>query len=243
MRHRRLAAVAGAGAIAFVVFAAATCGSTTTNVQSGNEQHGISTQGQGTVHATPDVAQVTLGVSVLDDSVAAARDRAAASLNAMIDSLKANGVADKDIQTQYLSVSPEYDYTNGRQLLKGFRVQNSVTATVRDIGRTSKAVDDAITAGGDDAQVQGIAFTIDKPESLQDQARQQAVADARARAETLAKASGVSLGDPIQISESGGPAPVPVAAGELKRAADASTPIQPGELDVTVNVSVTWEIK
>ena len=120
----------------------------------------------------------------------------------------------------------------------------TVTAKVRDINTTSKVVDDAITAGGNDVQVQNIAFTIDNPDDLKKQARQAAVADAKAKAQTLATESGVTLGSPISISETSAVAPIPfdARAGAAAGAAP-STPIEPGTQDVTVDVSVTWSIK
>ncbi len=247
MKGKRYGLLAIISVVAFALFVGATCAGDTT-VQNGgdNQQHGVSVAGEGKVQGKPDVAMLSLGVSVLANDVASARDRAANELDAMINSMKANGVADKDIQTQQLNISPEYDYTNGRQLLKGFRVSNTVSAKVRDINKTGKVVDDAVAAGGNDVQIQGISFTIDKPDDLQSQAREQAIADARSKAETLAKASGVSLGDAISITEGGGVQPLPASPALLDRAASgaaAETPIQPGELDVTVTVNVVWAIK
>ena len=248
MKRTRLAVITVLGAAAFLAFGAATCGDFSSNtVQSSpDQQHGISVSGEGKVQGRPDIAQLSLGVSVLRDTVAAARDQAAQSLTAMTNSLKANGVADKDIQTQQLNISPEYDYTNGRQLLKGFRVTNVLSAKVRNIDTTSKVVDDAVVAGGNDTQIQGISFTIDNPADLQKQAREKAVADAKDRAETLASAAGAQLGSVMAISEGGGVQPV-VYSGAMydaaKAAAAPATPIQPGELDVTINVTVTWGLK
>jgi uncharacterized protein YggE len=248
MKRTRLAISGVLGAAAFLAFGAATCGDfSSSTVQSGPDQaHGISVAGEGKVQGKPDIAQIQLGVSVLRDTVAAARDQAATSLTAMTNSLKANGIADKDIQTQQLNISPEYDYTNGKQLLKGFRVTNVLSAKLRDINTTSKVVDDAVVAGGDDTQIQGITFTIDNPAELQKQAREKAVADARSRAETLASAAGAELGDVMAISEGGGVQPVMYSGAMLdtmKTAAAPETPIQPGELDVTIDVSVTWGLK
>jgi len=248
MKRVRLAVIGTLGAAAFLAFGAATCGDfSSSTVQSSPDQaHGISVAGEGKVQGKPDIAQIQLGVSVLRDTVAAARDQAATSLTAMTNTLKANGVADKDIQTQHLNIAPEYDYTDGRQILKGFRVTNVLSAKIRDINTTSKVVDDAVTAGGNDTQIQGISFTIDNPEDLQKQARQKAVADARSRAETLASAAGAELGGVMSISEGGGVQPVMYDAAEFRgamAAAAPATPIQPGELDVTVNVSITWGIK
>ena len=163
---------------------AAACGNRTTRIETatGTETRGITVSGEGKATGKPDIAQLTLGVSKLANTVEQARNDAAASLDAMIKSLRDNGIAKDDIQTVQFNISPEYDYSNGRQLLKGFRVTNVVSAKLRDINKTSKVVDDAVKAGGDSTQVQGISFTIDKPEELQAQAREKAVADAKARA-------------------------------------------------------------
>ncbi len=248
MNTRRIALIALAGAALFVATTAATCGSTTTRVENTgmNQPTGITVTGEGKATGKPDVAMVTLGVSRLADTVDAARNGAATSLDAMIKSMTGNGVDKDDIKTLQFNISPEYDYNNGKQTLKGFRVTNTVTAKLRDINKTSKVVDDAITAGGNDVQVQNIAFTIDNPDDLKKQAREAAIADAKAKAQTLASATGVSVGDPISISESTASMP-PVLYDRAVRAAAPeaapSTPIEPGTQDVTVNVSVTWSIK
>ncbi len=226
---------------------AAACGDTTTQVErNGDGMTGITVTGEGKVTAAPDVALLTLGVSSLRPTVAEAREQAATALTAMIASMSANGVEEDDIQTQQLSIQPEYDYNNNETVLRGFRVSNTVTAKIRNIDDTTKVVDDAVTAGGDDTQIQSISFTIDDPKQLQEQAREQAVEDARAKAQTLAGASGVDLGEPITIVEGGGlQPPIPYQENFARGAADsaqAETPIQPGELDVIINVSVTWGI-
>ena len=249
MTPRRLAAIAVLGVASFLAFGAATCGglgSQTTVQNDANGVHGITVSGEGKVQAKPDVAQLALGVSVLRDTVAQARTDAASSMTAITNAVKADGVADKDIKTEQLNISPEYDYTNGKQVLKGFRVTNVLSAKIRDINTTSKVVDDAVTAGGDDTQIQGITFTIDNPADLQKQAREKAVADARSRAETLAAAAGTQLGSVMSISEGGGVQPVMYSGAAFdaaKSAAAPATPIQPGELDVTIDVSVTWGLK
>ena len=207
---------------------------------------GISVNGEGKVSGKPDIANLSLGVLAEAGTVQEARDQAAASLDAMIKSLKANGVEEKDIQTQQLSIQPQYDYNNGNQKLRGFQVTNIVSVKLRDINKTGKVVDDAVTAGGNNTTIQNLVFTIDNPTELQKQAREAAVADARARAETLAKAAGVSLGDARSISETSySPVPYYAGAGAELSARDAApdTPIQAGELDVIINVSVTWNIK
>lgn len=209
------------------------------------ETRGITVTGEGKATGQPDMAILTLGVSALAPSVADAREQAAAAMQKIIDSMKGNGVADKDIQSTQFSIQPEYDYTNGQQKLTGFRVTNIVVAKVRNIDNTSKVLDDAVAGGGDLTQVQGLDFTIDKPETLQDQAREQAMNDAKAKAQRLADLAGVTLGGPISIQESGVTPPGPLVSGaDLKLGAgEAATPIQPGELDVNITVQVVYAIE
>lgn len=247
IRSRRTIVFAAVSAALFVALTAATCGGTTTRIENtgSNQPTGITVSGEGKATGKPDIAQISLGVSVLADTVQSARDRAATSLDAIISAVKKDGVAADDIQTQQFNISPEYDYSNGKQTLKGFRVTNIVAVKLRDINKTSQVVDDAVTAGGDSTQVQGISFTIDKPDDLQRQAREAAIADAKAKAETLAKAAGISVGNPISVSEVLAGVPIPVSAGKGLESGTTtpSTPIEPGTLDVTVSVNVTWAIK
>lgn len=246
MKRNHILVLVTLSALVALSAVAATCGNSTTRVESGANSNGIIVSGEGKATAKPDLAQISLGVSKLADTVEQARSEAASSLDAMIQTLRANGVAKDDIQTQQFNIAPEYDYSNGRQLLKGFRVTNVLVAKIRDIDKTGKVVDDAVTAGGDNAQVQGISFTIDKPEDLQRQARERAVADAKSKAQTLAGATGVSVGDPIAISETNtqrGPEILNTGTFDSARAAAPSTPIETGTLDITVSVNVTWSIK
>lgn len=250
MNIKRMLVFAGIGAAMVMASVAATCGETTirTDPGTGNPINGITVSGSGKVTGAPDIAQIQLGVSTLAPTVQEARDQAAASLDAMIASVKTNGVAEKDIQTQQFNIQPEYDYRNNEQTLRGFRINNVVSVKLRDINKTSKVVDDAVQAGGNDTQIQGIFFTIENPDDLKAQAREKAVADAKQKAETLAKAAGVGVGDALQISESGYTPPVydgaaRYAADAAPSAAQPETPIQPGELDVSVDVSVTWNIQ
>ena len=251
MRKRKnIGRFIGLAAIAALAVLAVGCGDKTTRVEtsSGQLQRGISVNGSGKVSGKPDVAKLSLGVQAEADTVQSARDRAAISLDAIIKTLKTNGVAEKDIQTQQLNIQPQYDYNNGNQRLRGFQVTNTLSVTVRDINKTSQIVDDAVKAGGNETTIQNLAFTIDNPADLQNQAREKAVADARSKAATLAKSAGVSLGDAMTISENSYTpvfydARAGVAADKSAQSAAPQTPIQPGELDVTVDVAITWTIK
>lgn len=248
-RRARLLGIA-ALAMAPIAALAIACGDKNTSIENNgaDQMTGISVAGEGKVTAAPDVANIALGVSVLAPTVAEARQQAAASLDAMLATLKNNGVAEKDIQTSQLSINPEYDYRNNETILRGFRVQNSVNAKIRNIDSTGKVVDEAVEAGGNNAQIQGISFTIDDPSELQEQARKAAVEDAKRKADVLASAAGVSVGGPISISEGALVVPPIYYDGAGRAAADTAaplpeTPIQPGELDVSISVTVVWAIK
>lgn len=208
----------------------------------------IHVNGSGSVTAEPDIATLNLGVSVERESVAEAREVAASAMTALIDSLKANGIEEKDILTQNFSIYPQYDYSEGKRKLRGYRVNNTVQAKVRELDTLSDVIDDAAEAGGDDIVLNSIQFMIEDTSPLQAQARANAVKNAEAKALTIAEASGVTLGKPITITENSyyESPPIPYAVAETAFADDAErtpTPIVSGELTVTINVTVVYEIK
>jgi uncharacterized protein YggE len=243
-RHIALLSIAG---LLLLALLGAACGADKITVANQQAQSlGISVSGEGKVSGAPDVAVLTLGVSALAPSVKDARDQAATAMNGVVDSIKGNGVDAKDIQSTQFSIQPEYNYRDNNQELSGYRVTNIVTAKVRDIDNTSKVIDDAVAAGGDLTQIQGIDFTIDDPSKLQDEARAEAVKDAQTKAERLADLAGVKLGKPLSISESSASPPlganfgVGVAQGA---AVPAPSPIEPGQLEVTLDIQVLYAIE
>ena len=207
----------------------------------------IHVTGSGSVTGEPDIASLNVGVSVEKETVVEAREEAARAMTALIASLKENNVAEKDIKTENFSIYPQYDYTDDGRVLRGYRVNNTVRAKVRDLATLSDVIDDAAGAGGDSIVINSIQFMIDDTTPLQTQARSLAVKDAEAKAQTLAKASGVRLGEPVTITEStyfeGPPIPFATAEAAFDDAVRSSTPIAPGELAVTVNVAVVYEIE
>ena len=206
----------------------------------------IHVTGSGSVVGEPDIATLNLGVSAEKASVEEAREAAASAMTNVIESLKANNVAENDIQTENFSIYPQYDYTDNGRVLRGYRVNNTVNAKVRELESLSDIIDDAAAAGGDIVVVNSIQFMIEDSTALQTQARALAVENAEAKAQTLAAAGGVTLGKPVTITETtfGGSPPI-VFAESAALAADSarsSTPVEAGELTVTVNVNVVYEI-
>jgi uncharacterized protein YggE len=207
--------------------------------------HTISVSGTGKVIISPDIADLRLGVSVTKPTVKAAREAAAASMTKIIAALKKLGIADADLQTSGLSLQPVYDYTNNSNppKLTGYTLSNGVSVTVRDLDKIGDAIDDGLAAGA--TTLDGVTFRVDDPAKAQEQARKQAMTQAKAIADTLASSAGVSITGVASISESSGPTPSPIyydAARAAGIAADTATPINVGTNDVTVTVSVVYLI-
>jgi len=233
-----LAAVLAGGLVALA------CTETTVVPPDSESQSGISVNGSGSVFGEPDVAVLTLGVEAQAESVGEARNEAAETMDAVTGALREGGVAEEDIQTTYFSVQPRYNFVEGEQELIGFFVENIVTVKIRNIDDTGTLIDSAVDAGGDETRIDNLTFTIDDPTVLEDEARQLAMDDARARAETLAEAGGVDLGEPQSISESGGARPIAFDGAELAAAQDEApaTTIESGELEVVIDVQVQYAI-
>jgi len=210
-----------------------------------SQQTGIWVSGTGEVTATPDVAILTLGVEAQEMTVKAAQSEASSAMNAVVDALKSNGVADKDIQTQWYSISPvtKWDDKTNEQITTGYSVTNMVTTKIRDISKAGTIIDAVAGAGGNLTRINGISFTVDDPTAYNSQAREKAMQDAAAKAQQLATLAGVTLGKAIYISESGSYIPSPIRLSDSAAGASASTPISPGELDITLSVSVGYSIE
>lgn len=240
-KPERLAAIAG---VVVLGFALTGCTSKATVTNQPAETSGITVAGHGEVEVPPDIGFVTIGVQATATTVAAARDQAASSADSVIRSIKKGGVADKDIQTSGLSIQPNYDYTRSSPRLTGYTVSNTVTAKVRKVEDMSKVVDDAIAAGGDTIRLQSVRFGVEDEAKAKSEARKNAMDDAKARAEELAKLGGVSLGAPLTISEtqSSGGGPLRTDTGAVP-GGSVATPIETGTNTVTVDVTVRWSLK
>lgn len=216
---------------------------------------GIRVSGEGSVTAVPDVAVLSIGVEAEASTVEQAMDKAAQAMDKVVDALHHQGIADKDIKTRGFSIYPIWDRVGwlddwledeNRERVVGYRVSNTASVKVRDIGSTGDVIDAAASAGGDLIRISGVSFTIDDPSAFEEEARAAAVADARAKAQQLARLAGVQLGKPFYISESGGYYPTYWDAGMGYLESDeyrASTPISPGETEITVSIDMAFTIQ
>ncbi|RJO61522.1 MAG: DUF541 domain-containing protein [Dehalococcoidia bacterium] len=210
------------------------------------QNNGIWVTGVGKVTMTPDLAVVSLGVQAQASTVANAQQQAAKAMADVIAALKGNGVADKDIATQYYNITPVYSYDRdtGKQVLEGYSVSNTVTVKIRTVGNAGVVIDAVAAAGGDYTRINSIALTVDKPEVYNEQARENAMNDAANRAKQLAKLSGVKLGKATYINESLNSSSRTIYFDSGIKAAPSvpTTPISPGETEITLTVQVVYSI-
>jgi len=220
---------AGLLVLASVVAAVSLPGSATSAAA---ETGGITVQGTGSVAIAPDRAELSFGVESQGQTAKAALAANAAEMRRVIAAVKAAGGA--NVTTQSVSLSPRYDEQNQVQ---AFVATNTVSATVKEIAKAGSLIDAAVDAGAN--QVYGPSLSRSDQGASYRKALEAAVADARASAQALASASGLSLGRITAVVEGGGSAPQPYAVAQ--KAMDAgSTPIEPGTQQVTAVVSVTF---
>ncbi|MFY9952208.1 SIMPL domain-containing protein [Bradyrhizobium sp.] len=200
----------------------------------------ISVTGEATVSVPPDLAQVDAGVTSDAKTAREASDANSAAMGKVLLALKNAGIEQKDYQTSRLSLQPEYaPNRQGPSPVVGYRASNRVTIRVRDVTKVANVIDTLVGAGAND--IGGINFMVSQASKLLDDARTQAVADARRKAEIYAKAAGATLGAPLSISEEGA-APRPVFRAKMA-AEMAAAPVAQGEETLSVTVNVSWAIK
>jgi uncharacterized protein YggE len=238
---RAVAVTAAAALLVGIVLGPIIADNHTRGADSTAPEHVISVSGTGVVSVAPDTADISLGVSVARPTAKEARAAAAAAMEGVIASIKKNGVADKDIVTTNVSLSPVYDYTGSTRRLTGYEFGNTVKATVRDLDKVPAVIDEAVAAGA--TTVYGISFRLDDPTAQGTKARELAMADARAKADVLARTAGVQIKGVAAISEiTSSYTPVYYNAAAEADKAGASTPIQSGTTEIRIQVTVAYLI-
>ena len=226
---------------------------------------GIWVSGNGKASGSPDIAVLSLGVESVEDTAAEARTNAATAMNEVTDVLTDAGIAESDIQTRHFNINPRYQsveiercdsddgssegeeegttekscYKVWESRLIGYSVSHQASVKIRNLANAGDIIDKAAEAAGNLVRINGISFSIEDPQALQDEARANAVEDMKRRAEMLAELSGVELGRLVYLTEGASyvpPQPVYARAEAAFAASDASTSISPGELDVSVRV-------
>ncbi|MFT3976943.1 MAG: SIMPL domain-containing protein [Sphingomonas bacterium] len=196
----------------------------------------------GRVTRTPDIATIRAGVVTQAPTAAAALSDNAARMARVIQSLKAAGIAERDIATSDVGLSPQYRHQqNEAPVITGYQANNTVSVKFRDIAKSGAALDALVKAGAN--QIDGPSMSIDKPEEALDEARAEAVRIARARAELYARSAGLRVVRILSIDENGdsGGSPRPIMFARMAAPAPvADTQVMPGEIDLSVSVAVRF---
>jgi uncharacterized protein YggE len=199
----------------------------------------VTVTGEGSIAVAPDAAVLRIGVSTQAKTAADASDANAHRMAAVLGAIKDSGVAERDVQTAWLSLQPQYDSSKpGAPHLIGFQVTNQVTVKVRDIKALPIMLDRAITAGAN--EMSGIEFIVSGQSKLLDQVRDQAIADAHRKADLYVKAAGGHLGHVVTITEEGAPPPMRPVVTAMRSGA---VPVAPGEQTLKASVTVSYALE
>lgn len=200
--------------------------------------------GEGKVFVKPDIATTTVGVAVNGPTVKEVQQDLNTKINQVSAAVKKVGVAEKDIQTTNYSIYPTYDYQNGSQRVTGYSASSQLTIKARDIDKINEVIDGATGAGAN--TIGGVSFDVDDKTKAENEARTKAVAEAKAKAENAARIAGFRLGKIVNYSEgfAGWPGPLPMMAKAEGMAVDrAPTQIEPGSSQITITVSLSFELQ
>ena len=214
-------------------------------VASGEPAPQISVVGVGQVYVTPDIAHINVGVRSTADTVAEALEQNNTQANAIKETLMAQGVDEKDIQTSSFNVYPQSDYDfQGVITRTYFAVENNVLVTVRELEDLG-AILDAVAASGAN-NIYGVTFDVQDKSEAQSTTRELAVASARQQAEELAQAAGLQLGEIISISTyTSYPTPYydyGIGGGRMESAYASAVPIASGQMQITSEVTMTFKV-
>lgn len=208
------------------------------------EPSGITVTAEGKASGKPDLAMITLGVETRDPEAQKAAEQNNSQMAEVMAALREAGVAEEDIRTVDYSIQAEISWEDNKQRVVGYVVVNSVLVKMRDTDKVGDVLDAATQAGANN--IYSIQFTFEDPSALREQARAAAMTEARSKAEALAQLGGVGLGQPRQISESF-VEPWSVYAEKAYAPAPSAdvttTPVSAGQVEVTVQVQVTYDIR
>jgi hypothetical protein len=239
MKNALIAALLGAAALPSAAFAQQ---SAITQTIAGTR---LDVSATGEVTRVPDLATISAGVISRSATASGAIQDAATRMARVREALRRAGIADRDIQTSNISLSPQYTYIKDQPpRLNGYSASNQLTVRFRDIASTGKILDALVAEGAN--QISGPNLSVEKPESALDEARAKAIAIGRARADLYARSLGLRVVKVVSVSETGGyapPPPMPPMVMMAQRAERDSTAIDPGEQKIQVSVQMTFELQ
>jgi uncharacterized protein len=204
----------------------------------------VTVSASGIVSAEPDEAMIATGVTSEAKTAREALSKNSEAMKKVIADLKGKGIEAKDIQTTQFNIEPVYVYPKEGQppVLNGYRAHNMVSVKVRNLDKLGDVLDQLVTAGSN--QMNGITFDVSKAETLKDEARKAAIANALRRAKLYAAAAGADVGEIVQISEDVTfTGPQPMQYSKARAASAESVPVERGSMDLEARVTATWKLK
>jgi uncharacterized protein YggE len=201
--------------------------------------------GEGKVLAKPDTAEVTIGLEKSGSSITSLQNEVNTATNKLVADLKKLGVEEKYIRTASYNLSPNYDWSTGRQRITGYTLSVRLAVKTKNLDKINEVIDTATIDGAN--QIYGLNLTVDeeKMRELQKQAREIAIKEAKQKAEELARPAGIHLGKIINVSENLTTPWEPRPLYNLEKApaaGGAPTEIQPGEAEVRVQVTLSYQV-
>lgn len=204
----------------------------------------VTFSGEGKTIGIPDVVLIDFSVVTDKQTAKEAMEENAQKMNEIINFVKSTGVDEKDVKTRAYNLSPRYDWLEGKRIFRGYELTSTLVVKIRDLGKISEIIDGAVLKGAN--RVGDIQFVIDDPEKLKEEARNEAIANAKERANSIAHATGLKLGKIVAFSESTGGFQ-PVYDYYLKTAEGAggapAPQIEKGSQEITVGVTLTFELE
>lgn len=216
----------------------------------GKPANTISVTGQGKVMATPDLATIDIGVVSQASTAAAAQSQNNTKINQVITYVKSQGVSDSDITTSQFNLSPQENYTGSTPSITGYEIDQTVTVKVHNVDKSQTVLNnvlDGVVKNGAN-EIQDVNLSVENPDDLQNQARTQAIQDAKTQAQQLASAAGLKLGKVVSVSETSSPVitPLPYAANQamaVGSSGSSAANIQTGSQEIDEQMTVTFEVK
>lgn len=198
--------------------------------------------GEGKVSVSPDIAVVSIGLTSDGVTVKAAQDQINVVVKKVSDAVKTLGIKAEDIQTTNYNINPKYDFTSGSQRVNGYSASTTLTIKVKDLDKVNQIID-ASTANGAN-QINGLSFDVEDRTKAENEAREKAVGDAKKKAENASKIAGFNLGKLINYQENIGEPPIMLQSrGALSADAENVTQVEPGTTEITVSVTLSYEVR
>ncbi|MDP2864386.1 MAG: SIMPL domain-containing protein [bacterium] len=205
----------------------------------------ITFSGEGKSIGVPDIASITLSVLTEKMTAKETMTENAKITNEVIKFVKEAGIDEKDVKTQSFTLSPRYDWVEGKRIFRGYQLTSTLAVKIRDLEKISDIIDGAVLRGAN--QIGDIQFVIDDPEKLKEEARNEAIESAKEKAQSIAKATGLKLGKIVSFSEAVTPqdylSPYYLEGMKEGVGGGPSPEIEKGSQEIEVNVSLTFELK